>query len=233
VIAIPAEIAASRATAYYEPGSATAGHPGSCFVNTFDLKARPKWEMEVLALHECVPGHHVQVASAQERKLAPKWLNYHDYTPFVEGWGVYAESLGDEIGFYRDPYAKFGQLSYEMWRAVRLVVDTGIHAQGWTRQQAIDYFRENTGQNDRAIETEIDRYIYSPGEALAYKIGELKFKELRAYAQKELGPAFDLRAFHDEVLRRGALPLDLLEQNVKTWVAAQKSARASVGSGSR
>ena len=215
-------MANSGATAFYEPGSTEKNRPGSCFVNASDLKARPKWEMEALILHECTPGHHLQVSLAQTMKGVPKWYNYHDYTPFVEGWGVYAESLGDEMGFYRDPYLKFGQLTYEMWRAIRLVVDTGLHSQGWTRQQAIDYFRENTAQDDRAIEVEIDRYVTSPGLATAYKIGELKLKELRAYAQKELGPAFDIREFHDEVLRRGAVPLDLLEQNVKAWVAARE-----------
>ncbi len=224
VLPIPEAIAPLRATAYYEPGSVAAGRPGNCFVNTFDLKARPKWEMEALALHECM-GHHLQVSLAQEIKAVPKWRNYHDYTAFVEGWGLYAESLGDEMGFYRDPYFKFGRLSYEMWRAIRLVVDTGIHSQGWTRQQAIDYFRKNTAQDDRAIEAEISRYATSPGLALAYKIGELKIKELRATAQKELGPAFDLRAFHDELLRHGALPLDLLEQNVKAWMRARKTSQ--------
>jgi prolyl oligopeptidase len=222
VLAIPADEARGKATAYYEPGSTAAGRPGNCFVNTYDLKARPKWEMEALALHECVPGHHLQVSIAQTLKGVPKWRNYHDYTPFVEGWGVYAETLGDEMGFYRDPYFKFGQLSYEMWRAIRLVVDTGIHAEGWTREKAILYFRENTAQDDRAIDAEINRYISIPGQAVAYTIGELKIKELRAAAQKELGPAFDVRAFHDEVLRHGAMPLDLLEQNVKAWVATRK-----------
>jgi len=229
VLPIPDAIARERATAYYEPGSTEKNRPGSCFVNAGDLKARPKWEMEALILHECTPGHHLQVSLAQTMKGVPKWYNYHDYTPFVEGWGVYAESLGDEMGFYRDPYLKFGQLTYEMWRAIRLVVDTGIHSQGWTRQQAIEYFLENTAQDDRVIEVEIDRYVTSPGLATAYKIGELKFKELRAYAQKELGPAFDIREFHDEVLRRGAVPLDLLEQNVKAWVAA-RGARPSTAS---
>ncbi len=223
VIPIPAEAARSKATAYYEPGSAAASRPGSCFVNTYDLKARPKWEMEALALHECVPGHHFQVSIAQEGPRVPRVLNYHDYTAFVEGWGVYAETLGDELGFYQDPYLKFGQLSYELWRSMRLVVDTGIHSEGWTKQQAIEYFRVNTAQDERAIEAEVNRYISSPGLALAYKIGELKIKELRAAAQKELGPAFDLRAFHDEVLRHGAVPLDLLEQNVKTWMAGVKN----------
>ncbi|HEY2294054.1 MAG TPA: DUF885 domain-containing protein [Thermoanaerobaculia bacterium] len=220
VVPIPAETARLKATAYYEPGSVAMGRPGTCFVNTYDLKARPKWEMEALALHECTPGHHLQVSLAQEIKGVPKVLNYHDYTAFVEGWGLYAETLGDEMGFYSDPYFKFGQLSYEMWRAVRLVVDTGIHSQGWAKPQAIEYFRENTAQDDRAIEAEINRYIAEPGLALAYKVGELKIKALRAFAQKELGPAFDLRAFHNEVLRHGAVPLDLLEQNVKAWMAA-------------
>ncbi|MFL6234327.1 MAG: DUF885 domain-containing protein [Thermoanaerobaculia bacterium] len=231
VVPIPAETARSKATAYYEPGSVAAGRPGTCFVNTYDLKARPKWEMEALALHECTPGHHLQVSLAQEIKGVPKVLNYHDYTAFVEGWGLYAETLGDEMGFYRDPYSKFGQLSYELWRTLRLVVDTGIHSQGWTRQQAIDYFRDHTAQDQRAIEAEINRYVADPGLALAYKIGELRIKELRASAQTELGPAFDLRAFHDEVLRHGAVPLDLLEQNVKAWVAAVKAARPGEGAG--
>jgi uncharacterized protein (DUF885 family) len=223
VIPIPADAARSKATAYYEPGSVTASRPGSCFVNTYDLKARPKWEMEALALHECVPGHHFQVSIAQEGPRVPRVLNYHDYTAFVEGWGVYAETLGDELGLYQDPYLKFGQLSYELWRSMRLVVDTGIHSEGWTKQQAIEYFRVNMAQDERAIEAEVNRYISSPGLALAYKIGELKIKELRAAAQKELGSAFDLRAFHDEVLRHGAVPLDLLEQNVKTWMAGVKA----------
>jgi uncharacterized protein (DUF885 family) len=229
VVPIPANEARGKATAHYEPGSANAGRPGTCFVNTFDLKARPKWEMEALALHECTPGHHLQVSIAQETKKPPRVLNYHDYTAFVEGWGVYAESLGDEMGFYRDPYTKFGQLTYELWRSMRLVVDTGIHSEGWTRQQAIDVFRDNTAQDQRAIEAEVDRYITSPALALAYKIGELKFKELRATAQRELGPAFDVRAFHDEVLRHGALPLDLLERNVKAWTAAVKAGAPKTG----
>jgi uncharacterized protein (DUF885 family) len=227
VLPIPADAARGKATAYYEPGSVNAGRPGSCFINTFDLKARPKWEMEALALHECIPGHHFQVSLAQEGRKLPRVLNYHDYTAFVEGWGVYAETLGGELGLYTDPYDKLGQQSYELWRSVRLVVDTGIHAQGWTKQQAIEYFRANTAQDDRAIEAEVNRYTVEPGLALAYKIGELKIKEMRAFAQKELGPAFDVRAFHDEVLRHGAVPLDLLEQNVRTWVAGVK------GQGSR
>jgi uncharacterized protein (DUF885 family) len=224
VVPIPADQARSRATAYYEPGAVSLGRPGTCFVNTFDLKARPKWEMEALALHECTPGHHLQVSISQEVKKPPKVLNYHDYTAFVEGWGVYAETLGGEMGFYQDPYSRFGQLSYALWRSVRLVVDTGIHSEGWTRQRAMDYFRETTAQDDRAIAAEVDRYVSSPALALAYKIGELKITELRAAAQKELGPAFDVRAFHDEALKHGALPLDFLERNIQAWVASVKAA---------
>ncbi|HEX4496560.1 MAG TPA: DUF885 domain-containing protein [Thermoanaerobaculia bacterium] len=229
VVPIPANEARSRATAYYEPGSVSLGRPGTCFVNTFDLKARPRWEMEALALHECTPGHHLQVSIAQQIKKPPKVLNYHDYTAFVEGWGVYAETLGDEMGFYQDPYTKFGQLSYALWRSMRLVVDTGIHSEGWTRQQAIDYCRETTAQDDRAIAAEVDRFITSPALALAYKIGELKITGLRAAAQKELGPAFDVRAFHDEVLKQGALPLDFLERNIQAWAASVKGAPAKTG----
>jgi uncharacterized protein (DUF885 family) len=223
VLPVPAQLARAKATAYYEPGSVSQGRPGSCFVNTSGLKARPKWELEALALHECIPGHHIQVTLAQEGRRAPRVLNYHDYTPFVEGWASYAETLGDEIGLYRDPYAKFGQLSGELWRSLRLVADTGIHAQGWTRQQAIDYLRDNTAQDERLIAAEVDRSIADPGVALAFKIGELKIRELRTAAEKELGPAFDLRAFHDEVLRHGALPLDLLERNVRAWMAEVKA----------
>jgi uncharacterized protein (DUF885 family) len=228
VLPVPARLARAKATAYYEPGSASQGRPGSCFVNTFDLKARAKWELEALALHECIPGHHIQVTLAQEGRRAPRVLNYHDYTPFVEGWAAYAETLGDATGLYRDPYARFGQLDVDLWRSLRLVVDTGIHAQGWTRQQAIEYLRDNTAQDERLIAAEVDHYIADPGVALAFKIGELKIRELRAAAEKELGPAFDLRAFHDEVLRHGALPLDLLERNVKAWMA-EKLAEVKAG----
>jgi uncharacterized protein (DUF885 family) len=181
--------------------------------------------MEPLTLHEAVPGHHLQVTLAQEMPDLPEWRKYEEYTAFVEGWGVYAESLGDEMGFYRDPYAKFGQLTYEIWRAIRLVVDTGIHALGWNRQQAIDYCKANAAKTEHEIEVEVDRYIVAPGQAVSYKVGELKIKELRAYAQKELGESFDIRAFHDQVLGHGAVPLELLERNIKEWVAKEKKAR--------
>ncbi len=223
IVAIPAGETAGKSTIYYDIGSVAHDKAGTCYVNTSDLAVRPKWEMAALYLHECMPGHHLQVTIAQSIRKAPRVLNYHDYTPFVEGWGVYAETLGEEIGLFQDPYVKFGQLSSELWRAMRVVVDTGIHSQGWTREQAVSTFRENTGQDDRAIEIEIERYLNDPGIGVAYTMGELKFKELRAEAQKLLGPAFDLPAFHDEVLRHGALPLDVLEGNVRAWVSARKS----------
>ena len=223
VIPVPAYSEKSQTTAYYEEGSLAAGRPGEFNANTYDLKSRPKWEMEALTSHEAVPGHHLQLSLAAEMEGVPEWRKHDNYTAFVEGWGLYSESLGSEIGLYKDPYSKFGQLTYEMWRAIRLVVDTGMHTMGWTRQQAIDYFKANAAKAEHDIEVEVDRYIVWPGQALAYKIGELKIKELRAYSQKELGAKFDIRAFHDHVLGNGALPLDLLEKNVKTWVAAAKS----------
>ncbi len=224
VIPIPSYSEKSQTTAYYNPGSLEAGRPGYFYANTYNLKARPKWEMEALALHEAVPGHHLQIAIAQELEGLPMFRQEGGYTAFVEGWGLYSESLGTEMGFYKDPYSKFGQLTYEMWRAVRLVVDVGIHELGWSRDQAIRYFKENTGKTDHDIEVEVDRYITWPGQALAYKIGELKIRELRAYAERELGDAFDIRGFHDTVLGSGALPLDALEANVRNWVAQKQSA---------
>ena len=222
VIPVPAYAEKSQTTAYYNGGSQETGRPGYFYANTYALNTRPKWEMEALTLHEAVPGHHLQIALTQEMGDLPEFRRYGGYTAFVEGWGLYSESLGEELGLYTDPYAKFGQLTYEMWRAIRLVVDTGMHALGWSRQQAIDYFVENAGKSEHDITVEVDRYIVWPGQALAYKLGELKIKELRAYATKELGPKFDVRLFHDEVLRNGAVPLSLLDTYIKAWVAAQK-----------
>ncbi len=219
---IPEHAAPSQTTAYYEPGSLAAGRPGWYFVNTYNLSARPKWEMEALSLHEAVPGHHLQIGLAQELEGLPEFRKHSGYTAFVEGWALYAECLGDEMEFYRDPYSKFGQLTYEMWRAIRLVVDTGLHSMGWARQRAIDYFRANSAKTDQDITVEVDRYIVWPGQALGYKIGQLKIRELRAVAEKELGPRFNIRAFHDAVLLQGALPLDLLEARLRTWVAEEK-----------
>jgi uncharacterized protein (DUF885 family) len=181
--------------------------------------------MEALTLHEAAPGHHLQIALAQELEGVPDFQKHSETTAFVEGWGLYSEKLGEEMGFYTDPYSKFGQLTYEMWRAIRLVVDTGMHSLGWTRDQAIEFFKANAGKSEHDITVEIDRYIVWPGQALAYKLGELKIRELRALAQKELGEQFDVRRFHDELLGKGALPLDVLEPRMKAWIERQKSQR--------
>jgi uncharacterized protein (DUF885 family) len=222
VTTIPSFMAKSQTTAYYQQGSLDAGRPGLYFVNTYDLKSRPKWEMEALSLHEAVPGHHLQISLAQEMEGLPKFRQHDGYTVFVEGWALYAESLGPELGMYQDPYSKFGQLTYEIWRAIRLVLDTGIHSMGWTRDQAIAYFRENSAKTEHDIAQEVDRYIVWPGQALAYKLGELKIRELRRESERSLGQRFDIRRFHDEVLRHGAVPLDILEQNVRAWIAAER-----------
>ncbi len=222
VKAIPAYQEKSRPTAYYRTGSLEAGRPGYFYANTYDLQSRPKWVMEVLTLHEAVPGHHFQLSLALEQGDLPTFRQNSHYTAYVEGWGLYAESLGSAMGFYQDPYSDFGRLNFEMWRAVRLVVDTGIHALGWSRQQAIEFMKAQTVQAEHNIMVEIDRYIVWPGQALAYKIGELKFQELRKYASATLGKAFDIRDFHDQLLSHGAVPLDLLEQLVQEWVEQEK-----------
>ena len=220
VAPIPSYAERSQTTAYYQGGSPEAHRAGTYFVNTYNLPARPKWEMEALTLHEAVPGHHLQIALAEELQGVPEFRRYGGYTAFIEGWGLYSESLGGELGLYTDPYSKFGQLTYEMWRAVRLVIDTGIHTMGWSREQAIDYFKANAAKTEHDITVEVDRYIVWPGQALAYKIGELKLKELRAYATTTLGSRFDIRAFHDQVLGAGALPLDVLDARIHAWVAS-------------
>ena len=223
VIPVPSYIEKSVTTAYYQPGSNDAGRAGFFFANTYDLKSRPKWEMEALALHEAVPGHHLQLAVADEIVGLPEFRKYGRYTGYVEGWGLYSESLGEEMGFYTDLYSKFGQLTYEMWRAIRLVVDTGIHAKGWSRQRAIDFFKANAGKTEHDITVEVDRYIVWPGQALAYKLGELKLKELRARATAKLGDKFDIRSFHDEIVWNGALPLSILDRQINNWIAVEQA----------
>ncbi|MFN3747180.1 MAG: DUF885 domain-containing protein [Sphingorhabdus sp.] len=220
---IPAEIAEGTTTAYYNPGSPAIGIAGFYFVNTSKLDQRPLWEIPALSVHEAVPGHHHQIALQQELELSDFRKNGVFFTAFTEGWGLYSERLGIEMGLYDTPAKDMGRLSYEMWRACRLVVDTGIHAKGWSKEQAIAFMTDNSALSAANIEAEVNRYISWPAQALAYKLGELKIRELRELASKELGNKFDLAAFHDKVLGQGSVPLNVLEDMVKDWIAAEKA----------
>lgn len=217
---IEAYRAASAPDAYYYPPPEDGSRPGYFYINSYKPEQRPKYTMQALAFHEAVPGHHMQIALQQELTNLPAFRRNGGYTAFIEGWGLYSERLPKEVGFYNDPYSEFGRLTFEAWRACRLVVDPGIHYMGWTREQAIAFMRENTGLSDLNIESEIDRYIAWPGQATAYKVGQLQILELRAKAEQELGPRFDIRAFHDELLSDGALPLELLRMKMNRWIAS-------------
>ena len=205
----------------YNAASEDGSRPGVFYANAYDLKSRPKWAMESLLLHEGNPGHHFQITVARENKALPRFRRFGGYTAYSEGWGLYAESLGKDLGIYTDPYQRYGQLDGELWRAIRLVVDTGYHSKGWTREQVLDYMRANSSRGEAAAVSEAERYMAIPGQALAYKIGELKFKELRARAEAALGLRFDIRRFHTAALMDGALPLDVLDKKVQRWIDAQ------------
>lgn len=220
---IPRETAETTTTAYYNPGSPESGISGFYYVNTSKLPQRPLWELPALTVHEAVPGHHHQIALQQELPLPDFRKHAAGFTAFVEGWGLYSEYVGEEMGIYDTPEKMMGRLSYEMWRACRLVVDTGMHAKGWSKPQAIAFMTDNSALSAANIEAEVNRYISWPGQALGYKIGEIKIRELRGRAEKALGTTFDIRRFHDAVLLQGAVPLEVLERQIEDWIANEKS----------
>jgi uncharacterized protein (DUF885 family) len=222
VVAMPAFIEKDQAAAFYDQGSTDGRRPGRVDVNTYNFADRPLTTVEAVSYHEGIPGHHLQISIAQELTGLPEFRKHLDYTAYTEGWALYSERLGKEIGFYQDPYSDYGRLEADIWRAIRLVVDTGVHSQHWTRQQMVDYFHDHTAMDDTNIQAEVDRYIAWPGQALGYKMGQLKILELRDRAKTALGPKFDIKAFHDEVLDSGALPMDVLEQRVDGRIVTQK-----------
>lgn len=222
VEAVPEFIEKDQAPAYYDRGTPDGKRPGRVFVNTYDVEHRSLANVESIAYHEGLPGHHLQISIAQELTGIPEFRKYLGYTAFTEGWGLYAERLGKDVGFYQDPYSDFGRLETDIFRAVRLVVDTGVHSEHWSRDQMVQYFHEHCGLDDASVQSEVDRYIAWPAQALGYKIGQLKILELRAKAQQQLGDKFDLKAFHDQVIDSGALPLDVLEKRIDSWIEQQK-----------
>jgi uncharacterized protein (DUF885 family) len=221
VVPMPTFAEKDSPMAYYNQGTADGSRPGRVDVNLYNFAERSLATVESVAYHEGVPGHHLQISIAQELTGLPEFRKYQDYTAFTEGWGLYSERLGKDIGFYKDPYSDYGRLENDMWRAIRLVVDTGVHSQHWARQQMVDYFHEHSALDETNIQSEVDRYIAWPAQALGYKMGQLKILELRDKAKTALGPKFDIMAFHDEILDSGALPLDVLEQRMDAWIAAQ------------
>jgi uncharacterized protein (DUF885 family) len=224
VAAVPDFMEKTSAPAYYEPGSPDGSRPGRLRIDTYNATERNLYLVEATAYHEGLPGHHLQISIAQELTDIPTFRKHEHYTAYTEGWGLYAERLGKDVGFYQDPYSDYGRLENDIWRAIRLVVDTGVHSQHWSRQQMVDYFHEHSAIDETSIQAEVDRYIAWPGQAVAYKVGQLKILELRDRAKKALGDKFDLRAFHDQVLDAGALPLDVLSDRIDGWIASQKAA---------
>jgi uncharacterized protein (DUF885 family) len=223
---VPDYMAKNQAPAYYQHGTPDGKRPGIFFVNTYDYAHRSLTMAEDIAYHEGLPGHHLQIAIAQELTGLPEFRKHNYYTAYTEGWGLYAEHLGKDVGFYTDPYSDYGRLEGDIWRAIRLVVDTGVHSEHWNRQQMVDYFHQHSSVDEADVQAEVDRYIAIPSQALGYKIGQLKLLELRAKAQKALGAKFDIRGFHDTILDSGALPLDVVEQRVDAWIALQQSGKA-------
>ncbi|MGB7549151.1 MAG: DUF885 domain-containing protein [Terracidiphilus sp.] len=222
VVPVPDYLEKTSAPAYYQPGTPDGSRPGRLFINTYNAAGRNLYNVESIAYHEGIPGHHLQISIAQELTGVPAFRKYERYTAYTEGWGLYAERLGKDVGFYQDPYSDYGRLEADIWRAIRLVVDTGVHSEHWNRQQMLDFFHDHSAIDETSVQAEVDRYIAWPSQALAYKIGQLKILELRDRARKALGDRFDLRAFHDQVLDAGALPLDVLSDRIDTWIAAQK-----------
>jgi uncharacterized protein (DUF885 family) len=222
VAAVPDYLEKTSAPAYYEPGTPDGSRPGRLRIDTFNATDRNLYAVESIAYHEGLPGHHLQISIALELTDVPTFRKFEHFTAYTEGWGLYSERLGKDVGFYQDPYSDYGRLENDIWRAIRLVVDTGVHSKHWTRQQMVDFFHDYSAVDETSIQAEVDRYIAWPSQALAYKIGQLKILELRDRAKSQMGSKFDIRAFHDQVLDAGALPLDLLDQRIGQWIASQK-----------
>ncbi|NYF90453.1 DUF885 domain-containing protein [Tunturiibacter empetritectus] len=222
IVPVPAYMEKDQSAAYYDNGTPDGSRAGRVYVNEYNFAERSLAPVEAVSYHEGIPGHHLQISIAQELTGIPEFRKYTYYTAYTEGWGLYSERLGKDVGFYKDPYSDYGRLEADIWRAIRLVVDTGVHSQHWTRQQMVDYFHDHSAIDETNIQAEVDRYIAWPAQALGYKMGQLKLLELRERAKTALGPKFDIKAFHDEVLDSGALPMDVLEQRIDAWIAAQK-----------
>jgi uncharacterized protein (DUF885 family) len=220
---VPDYLEKTSAPAYYEAGTPDGSRPGRIRVDTYNAAQRNLYAVETIAYHEGLPGHHLQVSIARELEGIPEFRKFGGYTAFAEGWGLYSEHLGKDVGFFQDPYSDYGRLEGDIWRSIRLVVDTGVHSQHWTREQMVQYFHDHSTIDEPSVQAEVDRYIAWPGQALAYKIGQLKILEVRDRAKRELGDKFDIRAFHDQVLDSGALPLDVLSARIDAWIASQKA----------